>query len=154
MRTILLTSALALALTASAAGAQTSPLGVPSYGAWHPSVPVSPLGNPASWLDPTRLHVSTSVSVGSFGGQGTDALQVTSLSYQFRSPLLLSVSVGNAWGSTANSTGTGSNFFLEGMRLAWQPSSHTIFQFEYRDVRSPLQYGYWGQPLGPARLLP
>lgn len=150
MRKSIAIAVLALALAAPPAHAQSSPLGASSYGAWHPTVPVSPLAHPASWLDPSRLRLSTSVSVGSTGGRGADALQVTSLTYQFRAPLLLSVSLGNAWGPSA-ATRSSSSLFLEGLRLAWQPSANTIFQFQYRDLRSPLQYGYgygYGLPAG------
>jgi hypothetical protein len=147
MRTpTVLSLALGIALAAAPALAERSPLGVPTYGQWQPAVPVSRLGNPAAWLDPSRLRVSTSVSVGSFGG-GTDALQVTSLSYRFRSPLMLSVSLGNTWGPGAAAGGR-SSFFLEGLRLSWQPSAGTLFQFQYRDLRSPLQYGHGYGPWG------
>jgi hypothetical protein len=102
-----------------------------------PIVPISALAAPASWLDPSRLHVMSSVSVGS-GSFGTSALQVTSLSYAFRAPVSMSVSVGNAWGP---SNPGGSKPFLEGLNLLWQPSRTMMFQVRYQDFRSPLQYG-------------
>jgi hypothetical protein len=101
-----------------------------------------------SWLDASRFHVSTSVSMGTGFGGGSDALQVTSLSYQFRAPLWMSVSVGNSWGSSPVNTGR-SSFFLEGMDVAYRPFSNLLVQVHYRDVRSPLQlspyagYGGW-----------
>ena len=110
-----------------------------------PRVPVSPLAAPAPWFDPARLRVSASVTVGSGFGRGVDALQVTSLSYQFQAPLWLSLSVGNAVGM--NAARTGRTFFLEGFDVGYRPSPSMSFQVHYRDVRSPLQlppgYGLW-----------
>jgi hypothetical protein len=113
-----------------------------------PQVPVSAFARPASWLDPQRLHLTSSVSVGS-GFGGTQALQVTSLSYQFSAPLTLGVSVGNAWGS--NTPGRSGSPFLEGLDVSYRPFSSMMVRFQYRDIRSPLQfsadspYGLWGR---------
>jgi hypothetical protein len=92
-----------------------------------------------SAIDPSRFHVSTMVSVGSGwgSGPGTQALQVTSLSYQFKAPIEMRVSIGNAWGSQAQG---GSGFFLEGADLSFRPSANSFFQISYQNVRSPLQY--------------
>ena len=49
----------------------------------------------------------------------------------------MSVSVGNAFGGR---TGNGS-MFLEGLEVAFRPTSSMLFHVPYRDVRSPLQYG-------------
>lgn len=112
-----------------------------------PRVPVSALAIPAGWLDPSRLQVSTSVSVGSGFGRGTEALQVTSLSYRFAKPLWMNVNVGNAWGPLAAARG-GSALFLEGLDLGYRPFESLQFQVHYRDFRSPLQYaaGYYSRP--------
>ncbi len=66
-----------------------------------PRVPVSAFGLARNWFDPSRLHVSSMVSVGSssWGSRGTSALQVTTLSYSFKAPVAMSVSLGNAWGA-------------------------------------------------------
>lgn len=105
--------------------------------------PVSAFARPAFWLDPSRLHVSTEVSVGSsWGGRGSEALQVTSLSYQFGAPLAMRVSLGNQWGQGA---GSGSPF-LEGLDVAYRPFRSFEVRVRYQDLRSPLQlppYGYW-----------
>ena len=135
----------ALLLCAAGAGAD------PYYGSsgFSPQVPVSAFARPASWLDPQRLHLTSSVSVGSAFGGGTQALQVTSLSYQFGAPLTLGVSVGNAWGSSASSRG--GSPFLEGIDVAYRPFSSMMVRFQYKDIRSPLQYsgdspyGIWGR---------
>ena len=79
-----------------------------------------------------------------------NGLQVTTLSYSFKSPVAMSLSLGNAWGPT--SLRGGQNFFLEGFNLAYQPSRSFLFQIQYQDLRSPLQlqpYGFrsssrWG----------
>ncbi len=150
MRQTIVLSVLAILLAVAPAGAQSSPFGGGSVlSGWHPPVPTSAFSRASSWIDPQRLHFSTSVSVGSgWGGQGTNALQVTSLSYQFHAPVALSVSLGNAWGPSGASS-NGNTMFLEGLRMAWQPRANTSFTFEYHQLRSPLQYGAYGygQPL-------
>jgi len=129
-----------VALSASISRAQggTSIFAPESDGGITPKVPVSELARPASWLDVSRLHVSTSISVGSGFGGGTEGLQVTSLSYNFAKPLWMSVSLGNAWG--ANAARNGNAMFLEGLDLGYRPFSNMQIQVHYRDVRSPLQY--------------
>jgi hypothetical protein len=119
----------------------------PSLG-YAPRVPISALARPVSALDLSRLHVSTMVSVGSGWGPGTQALQVTSLSYQFKAPVQMRISVGNAWGQQVQG---GSAFFLEGADLSFRPSANSFFQISYQNVRSPLQYNafnyapYWAR---------
>jgi hypothetical protein len=117
--------------------------GAPGLGAFQPQVPISALARPAAWLDPTRFHFSSSFSVGS-GFGGTSALQVTSLSYQFRAPMWLNVSLGNAWGPAAASRNGAP--FLEGLDVGFRPLSSMLVRFQYRDLRSPLQYDSFGDP--------
>ena len=106
-----------------------------------PRVPVSAFGLARDWFDPSRLHVTTTLAVGSsWGSGGTSALQTTTLSYGFEAPVEMSVSLGNAWGSGASRNA--SSFYLQGFQVAYQPSPTTFFRVEYRDLRSPLQYGY------------
>jgi len=125
---------LALALTAGTAGAQEL-----SGGGYQPLVPVSAFARPAGWLDPARLQIATSVSVGTgFSGRST-GLQVTSFSYQFSRPAWLEVSVGNSFG---NGNAGGNGMFLESLKLGFRPSANTTFQVQFRDVRSPLQYSH------------
>jgi hypothetical protein len=109
---------------------------------YSPRVPVSALAKPMSWFDASRLHVSTSVSVGSSFGGGANALQVTSFSYKFGAPMWMNVNVGNSWGPSR--AGGNSAFFLEGLDFGFRPSANMVFQVTFRDVRSPLQlpYGY------------
>jgi hypothetical protein len=142
MRQTFLLSALMLVLMSAAASAQSGFAGSSTGGGFHAPVPVSSFARASSWVDPQRLHITTSVSMGGVsGGSGMDALQVTSFSYQFRAPLSMSVSVGNAWGP---SSGGNNSLFLEGLRMAWLPSAGTAFTFEFHQVRSPLQYGFGG----------
>ena len=103
-----------------------------------PSVPVSAFARPASWLDLSRMRVSTSFSVGTGWGGRTDALQVTSFSYQVAAPLSMRVSLGNAFGG-ANVPG-GRGMFLEGFAVAYRPHPSFQINIDYRDIRSPLQY--------------
>jgi len=123
-----------LALAAGSASAQSL-----TGGGYQPLVPVSAFARPAGWLDPARLRIATSVSVGTGFSGGTSALQVTSFSYQFSKPAWLEVGLGNALGS-GNPRGNG--LFLESLRLGFRPSPNTIFQVQFRDVRSPLQYSH------------
>jgi hypothetical protein len=91
------------------------------------------LGRGMSWFDPSRLSVSTSVTVGS-GYGGTQSLQVMSFNYRFGAPLAMQVSVGNTFGQAG-----GTSPFLESFSLRYQPWGSTVFNFEFHDVRSPLQ---------------
>ena len=113
----------------------------PSLLGFTPRVPVSALARPAGWFDPSRLHLSTSVTVGSGFANGAQGLQVTSLSYQFHAPVWMNVNVGNAWGSAARGS---SSMFLEGIDLGVRPFTNFLIQVHYRDFRSPLQYNQYG----------
>ena len=145
MRPLLrLVSALALlALALPAAGASANTFGSGPSAGYVPRVPISALARPMAAFDRSRLHISTSVSVGSTFGGGTTGLQVTSLMYQFQAPVTMRVSLGNAWG---RGIAQGSSFFLEGVDLTFRPGANTIFQFSYQDRRSPLQYQYGPSP--------
>jgi hypothetical protein len=147
LRSLAVAFGLALASIAGVRCATAGIFDAPGATGFSPRVPISALGIPSSWFDPARLHFSsvTSVGAGGFSG-GTSALQVTSLSYQFAAPVSMSVSLGNAWGSTG--VDGRSSFFLEGLNLLYHPSPSMQFQIQYRDVRSPLQLqsrdGFWG----------
>jgi hypothetical protein len=136
-RVILAAAALCLVASTASAGLFNDP----AAAGFSPRVPISSLGLGMGGFDPSRLHVSSSFMVGSgFSGGSTNALNVTSLSYQFKMPLSMSVSVGNAFGPGAASGN--SSFFLEGFNMRYQPSKNSVFQIQYKNVRSPLQYGY------------
>jgi hypothetical protein len=127
------------ALMVAVAPASGSPASA-EFGAagFSPAAPVSAFARPAFWFDPSRLSISTEVSVGSgLAGRGVDALQVTRFSYQFGGPLSMRVSLGNAFGPQA--AGSGSSFFLEGLDLAYRPFRSMQIQVHYQDFRSPLQ---------------
>ena len=131
-----------VALASLAPAARAGFMSDPGAAGFTPQVPLSAFARPANWFDPSRLHLQSTVSVGSgFGGGGTSALQVTRLAYQFRAPLAVSVSLGNTFGLDQARNG-GSPFFLEGFDVTWRPSTNAIFRVEMRDIRSPLQYGY------------
>ena len=143
LRALLILAAVAIA----ASGARASSLDPgPSLG-YTPRVPISALARPISAIDPSRFHVSTSVSVGSGSawGMGTQALAVTSLSYQFKAPVTMRVNLGNAWGSQAQD----GKFFLEGADLSFRPSANSFFQISYQNVRSPLQYNAYSPFYAP-----
>jgi hypothetical protein len=130
----------ALSLTAAAANAAT---GFESVAAsFQPRVPVSllgSLGGLTNRFDPSRFHMTTTVSMGTGSGFGASGLSVTSFSYKFRAPLAMSVRVGNAFGAGTSSS---SSMFLEGMDISYQPSANSVFRVQFQNVRSPLQYGY------------
>jgi hypothetical protein len=144
-----------LAVAAAVSPAHAGELYEPGAAGFSPRVPLSAFASPVTWFDPSRLHLSSTVSVGSGFGGTTSALQVTSLAYQFKAPFSMSVSVGNTFGFDGARSG-GSPFFLEGLDLAWRPSKHALFRVEMHDVRSPLQYGSWGRgyPYSPASSFP
>ncbi|MBI1799773.1 MAG: hypothetical protein HYR73_08825 [Candidatus Eisenbacteria bacterium] len=137
---------IALTVLAPAAAWADSWSGGPPGSAFQPWVPVSALARPAAWLDPSRLHLTTSLSVGS-GFAGTQALQVTTLGYQFRAPVWFNVSVGNAWGLASSSSRAGSPF-LEGLDLGFRPTPSMLVRLQYHDFRSPLQYNAFDNPYG------
>jgi hypothetical protein len=136
-RSILRLAIPAVVIAAWVSGAHADMSGVPSLMGFTPKVPVSALARPAAWFDPSRLHVSTSVTVGSGFGGRAEGLQVTSLGYQFAAPVWMSVHVGNAWGESARGN---NSMFLEGLDLGVRPFSNFLIQVHYRDFRSPLQY--------------
>ncbi len=135
---VLVFATLALTAATATAGSLSDPLAA----GFTPRVPVSALGMMGSWFDPSRLHMSSTFSVGSSSGTGwgagTNALQTTSFSYAFKAPVWMSVSVGNAFGPGA---ANGSSFFLQGLDLAYQPTANSVFRIQFQNVRSPLQYG-------------
>src|SRR5205085_8803235 len=72
------------------ASANVTPAGAQTLGqqaAINTAVPVSALALPNLAFDPSRLHFSMSLAMGSGFGSGTQGLQVASLSYQFQSPM-------------------------------------------------------------------
>jgi len=128
------------ALSIMAATAHAGTIVDPGAAGFTPMVPVSALGTLGSWFDPSRLHMTSTFEVGSAFGTSS-ALNITSFSYQFHAPLSMSVSVGNAFGPGSAS---GSSTFLEGLDMSYKPSNNMMLRIQYRDLRSPLQYGYGG----------
>jgi hypothetical protein len=133
-------AALVLAFVAgTAATASSGVLSDPTAAGFSPRVPVSALARPAAWFDPARLHMSSTIAVGSGWGT-TSALQSTSFMYQFRAPVTMAVTLGNQLGT--GSAGSGLSFFLQGLDLSWKPTGNSMVRFQFQDLRSPLQYGY------------
>ena len=141
---VALVALLTLVLLPTAPRANAGVLSDPATTGFVPRVPLSAFAHAASWFDPSRMHLVSTVSVGSGFGGSTSALQVTSLSYQFRAPFSMSVSVGNSLGF-GNTASSGSPFFLEGLDLAWRPSHNALVRVEMHNYRSPLQFGRWGR---------
>lgn len=132
-------AALAVVLLACiAATANSGTLFDPEAAGFTPRVPVSALARPAAWFDPARLHMSSTIAVGSGWGT-TSALQSTSFMYQFRAPVTMAVTLGNELGT--GGAGRGASFFLQGLDLSWKPSGNSMVRFQFQDLRSPLQYG-------------
>jgi len=128
--------ACAMPVVAGAMPANVSGFSASPVGGYSPQVPVSAFARPAGWLDMSRLHVTTSFSMGTGFGGGASGLQVTSLAYQFGSPLAVQVSFGNTFGAGS----PGSSMFLEGFSVAYRPHPSFQINVDYRDIRSPLQY--------------
>jgi hypothetical protein len=132
----------ACVIFASIAGANEFGSTFGSTSGYSPQVPISGFARSASWFDPSRLHVTAEMNYGSGGWNGgSTGLQVTRFDYRFGAPLAMRVSVGNAFGSNVQNSG---QFFLEGMDLQYQPWKSLTIQVNYRDIRSPLQYGAYG----------
>src|SRR6185503_4143773 len=94
------------ATTASAQSFGATPgASLPGLQGFQPSVPVSAFARAASWFDPSRLQLTTSLAFGSGFGGASEGLQTTSLSYRFSAPLAMSVSVGRAFGPAAAERG-------------------------------------------------
>ncbi len=158
LRHLALAAIAALMMSAVAAHADDgSPLGSP-FGSssvaspgttYTPTVPISKLGTPSGFLDPSRFHMSTEISFGSGWGTtngGVNGLQVVRFGYQFKAPLAMQVSVGNAFGPNTL-YGSSNHPFLEGLDLSYRPFQSMLINVQYRDVRSPLQlqngYGWY-----------
>ena len=132
--------AIVLGLVLCGFAAVASAQGLPTTGTgFTPQVPISGFAQPKFGIDPSRLSMSTTFSVGTgFAGQ-SDALSVTRFGYQFKAPIWMSVSVGSHFGNGGMNQ-MNSAFFLEGLDFAWRPNPNMLFQVQYKDVRSPLQY--------------
>ncbi len=126
-------------LACTAAGSHAGTIFDPAAAGFSPRVPISALARPAAWFDASRLHMSSTIAVGSGWGT-TSALQSTSFAYQFRAPLALNVTLGNQLGTGLS--GRGASFFLQGLDLSWKPTGNSLVRFQFQDLRSPLQYGY------------
>lgn len=125
---------------AAAASAQ----GLPTTGTgFTPQVPISGFAQPKFGIDPSRLSMSTTFSVGTGFGGTSDALSVMRFGYQFKAPMWMSVSLGSQFGGGGMNQ-MNSAFFLEGLDFAWKPNPNMLLQVQYKDVRSPLQYDNGG----------
>jgi hypothetical protein len=130
----------AVLVACSVGTARSSSLSDPLAAGFSPRVPVSSLARPAAWFDPSRLHMSSTIAVGSGWGGTSSALHSMNFMYQFRAPVTMNVTVGNQLG-TGGASGGVASFFLQGLDLSWKPSGNTLVRFQYQDMRSPLQYG-------------
>lgn len=144
VRTRVLIVVAAIALVSAAGAHADSWLNQTAGSGFQSEVPISALGRAASFLDPSRFHFSTSLSVGTGYGGGTQGLQVTSLNYQFKSPMFLNVSMGNSFG--AGPASQGGKPFLEGLDFGYQPTKSMMIRVQYHDFRSQLQNPYLSNP--------
>lgn len=149
--TFLASIVLALVLVATPLHAQTAP----EFSAPRPtesfSTPKASGFLPSSLFDPRRFSISHSMQFGYTAGgatQGSAGLWTSSLGYRIRHNTMLRVDVGAhmnpAFGGEG---GMQKGIFLQGAMLDWKPTRNSLVRFEYRDMRSPLQYGY-GSPYG------
>ncbi len=146
MRTSFAACLLVLLLVASPLHAQTSPSFTNPTTAETFSSPRSTGGLlPRGLFDPGKLTIRNSMTFGySSGGPlgGSSGLFTSSLGYQLRSNALLPVDVGAHMNPAFSGNGTQQGIFLQGATFDWKPSTNSLVRVEYRDVRSPLQYGY------------
>lgn len=133
---VLVLALVAGSIATSWAGSVSDPLAA----GFEPRVPISSLARPAAWFDPSRLHMSSTIAVGSGWGGTSSALHSMSFMYQFRAPVTMNVTVGNQLGTGGAGTG-GASFFLQGLDLSWKPTGNSMIRFQFQDMRSPLQYG-------------
>jgi hypothetical protein len=145
---------LAVALTASPVRAETlsSVLAPsPATSTFQSPAPAQRGILPTGLFDPKRFSIHNSLTFGFTSGgayQGSAGLFTSSLGYQMRNNMRLSVDVGAHVNPAFGSNTMQKGIFVEGAALDWQPTRNSLIRVEYRDVRSPLQQGYWGAPYG------
>ncbi len=136
------------ALTLAASSAVAGPMTDPASAGFQPRVPISLLAKPMQWFDASRLQFSNTTTVGG-GSWGSGALNVAALTYQFQAPITMQLRMGTEFGAQGAS-GNGASMFLEGVDMTWRPNANSMLRVQWRDVRSPLQYGSgvhgFGQP--------
>jgi len=98
-----------------------------------------------SLLDPTRLHMTQSYSLGYVSGSGQGkmiGMYINQIDYQFAKPLKVSFAIAylhqpqGLWGASSQISG---NKLLPSFRLDWRPSRYLRLIFNY-ETRSPYQY--------------
>jgi hypothetical protein len=121
----------------------------PVYSGISTSAPRSGGLLPSSLFDPSRFSISNSLVFGyssgasRFGyGNGSAGLFTSSLGYRLKSNMALHVNVGAHMNPAFGGGATQKGIFLEGASFDWRPSGNSLLRVEYRDVRSPLQWGY------------
>ena len=146
--------AFALLLIASPLRAQTSPTFTAPTTSESFSSPRPGGLLPRGLFDPSRFTLHTSLSMGytSGGGPygGSAGLFTSSLGYRVSGNSMLRVDVGAHMNPAFGGGGTEKGIFLQGAMFDWKPTHNSLVRVEYRDLRSPLQYGYGGYGYGYA----
>ncbi|MGH7726893.1 MAG: hypothetical protein ACREOU_15835 [Candidatus Eiseniibacteriota bacterium] len=108
---------------------------------------------PSSLFDPSRFSIRNSFTYGytSGGGfKGSAGLFTSSLGYVLKPNMRFAVDVGAHINPAFSGEEVQKGIFLQGAAFDWNPTRNSLVRIEYRDLRSPLQYGgyggYWGHP--------
>lgn len=134
-----------------------------SFGQWRGTTPGGDTGeylrNPTSiangirgLLDPSRLHMSHSMSMSyvSLGGTGVSrGLYMNQMDYRVSDPVMLTTYLGYQFQPSGpaewNPAATGTDF-VGGADLKWRLARNTSLQLSYYRNMSPSSYSYgWGQ---------
>jgi hypothetical protein len=97
-------------------------------------------------LDPSRMHMSQSVSMGyaSIGGRGvTQGLYMNQIDYKISEPLMLTTHLGYQFqpsGPAEWNPARNGNSFVGGADLNWRPTSNTNFRFSVYQNMNPNSY--------------
>ncbi len=104
---------------------------------------------PSSLFDPSRFSIRNSLTYGYTSGgayRGSAGLFTSSLGYILRPNMRLAVDVGAHINPAFSGDEIQKGIFLQGAAFDWHPTRNSLVRIEYRDMRSPLQGGFWGHP--------
>ena len=166
MRRFLLTSLLVVTIVSIAAAQFRREEGQGDTGSYLRSY--RPLGIPVngiSLLDPSRLHMSNSVQMGYFSGNGISAsrgMYMNTLTYELSRPLSVTTHLGIQFQPSGPAEWNPANYgnqFVGGAELNWHPARNMFFHLAaFRGIVPNYggfgNYGWGGQSVYPYRIQP